>query len=605
MNSLLTSLSAHRAFIVYRASDKCPVDTEGRAMDAQQRGNWMLPHEAEAWAALLGPGHGVGIVLHPELKIFCVDIDGALVDGQWSPLAQAFLTRFAGCYVEVSMSGRGLHVFGRYTGEPPAHKTKNISLKIELYDRARYIALTGTNAVGDVDTDATAQLHQFAADYFVRSDDDDHTAGEWTNRPHPDWQGDTDDTVLLEKMRKSKSNAARFGNALTFEDLWIANAETLGRYFPPNNTSKAPYDESSADLALANHLAFWTGNDCERMQNFMVASALNRDKWEQRESYLRDTILKACARQKTFAGGGRNKPVALPAPVAPPPPWEALQPPQGEPRPQLVDGLTATVTGLAPGAPQIPATVQHAPPNVAKGTLLGCDGQVALFDGCTYVQDVHQIMLPDGVALDQKRFDEVQFNGGRVFMYRPDGQKPTESAWEAFTMSGVYEPTRVRGMYFDPRETPGNIKLRDGLRWINSWKPIDIRAIPGDVTPFLRHLSLLFPLGLAGVAQLPEVHGAAEGREVHVVAVPSGRARQWQIIHQRHHDLLHWPAIHTEPHSEEYRQQFQRAAVRLPLRGARRREDSRRLRHNVGNHQADDHARHATNRAQRGGQSNP
>ena len=559
----------------------------------------MLPHEAEAWAALLGPGHGVGIVLHPELKIFCVDIDGALVDGQWSPLAQAFLTRFAGCYVEVSMSGRGLHVFGRYTGEPPAHKTKNISLKIELYDRARYIALTGTNAVGDVDTDATAQLHQFAADYFVRSDDDDHTAGEWTNRPHPDWQGDTDDTVLLEKMRKSKSNAARFGNALTFEDLWIANAETLGRYFPPNNTSKAPYDESSADLALANRLAFWVGNDCERMQNFMVASALNRDKWEQRESYLRDTILKACARQKTFAGGGRNKPVALPAPVAPPPPWEALQPPQGEPRPQLVDGLTATVTGLAPGAPQIPATVQHAPANVAKGTLLGCDGQMALFDGCTYVQDVHQIMLPDGVALDQKRF-EVQFNGGRVFMYRPDGQKPTESAWEAFTMSGVYEPTRVRGMYFDPRETPGNIKLRDGLRWINSWKPIDIRAIPGDVTPFLRHLSLLFPQDWRVLLNYLKFMVQRKGEKCmwwpFLQGVPGNgksfiSATMTYCIGQRY--------ITQSPTPEEYRQQFQRAAVRLPLRGARRREDSRRLRHNVGNHQADDHARHATNRAQR------
>ena len=453
-------------------------------MDAQQRGNWMLPHEAEAWAALLGQGHGVGIVLHPELKVFCVDIDGALVDGQWSPLAQAFLTRFAGCYVEVSMSGRGLHVFGRYTGEPPAHKTKNISLKIELYDRARYIALTGTNAVGDVSQDATVQLHQFAADYFVQSEEE-AAPGEWTDRPHPEWQGDTDDTVLLEKAMKSKSMAARFGNAVTFADLYTANAAVLGRHFPPNDTSKAPYDESSADLALANRLAFWVGNDCERMQNFMVASALNRDKWEQRESYLRDTILKACARQKTFAGPSRHKPVAPPAQMAPPPPWEAL--PQAS-----VEGTTLTVEGLAPGAPPIPATVQHAPANVAKGTLLGSDGQAALFEGCTYVQDIHQVMLPDGIALDQKRF-EVQFNGGRVFMYRPDGQKPTESAWEAFTMSGVYDPVRVRGMYFDPREAPGNIKVRDGMRWINSWLPVDIRAIPGDVTPFLRHLAILFP----------------------------------------------------------------------------------------------------------------
>lgn len=496
MSSLLYALAHRRAFIIYRASDKSPINpahadptSSWANSDAQNPATWLVPDEAMAWVATLGPGYGVGFVLRPEYGVFCVDIDGALVDGQWSPLATAFLTRFAGCYVEVSMSGRGLHIFGSYTGAPPVHKTKNISLHIELYTDLRYIALTGTNAVGDVTRDATAQLYQFAADYFVQSEDE-AAPGEWTDRPHPDWAGDTDDNALLEKALKSKSMAARFGNAVTFADLWTANAAVLGRHFPPNDTSKAPYDESSADLAMANHLAFWTGNDCERMQNFMVASALNRDKWEQRGSYLRDTILKACARQKTFAGPGRNKPVAPPAQVAPPPPRETLTAP---PPPTLgADGLTAAVTGLAPGAPPLPDSVQYAPANVAKGTLLGCDGQAALFDGCTYVQDIHQIMLPSGIALDQKRF-EVEFNGGRVFMYRPDGQKPTESAWEAFTMSGVYEPVRVRGMYFDPREASGNIKTRDGMRWINSWLPVDIRATPGDVTPFLRHLAILFP----------------------------------------------------------------------------------------------------------------
>lgn len=494
---MLDALAHRRAFIIYRAADKSPINpahadptSSWANSDAQNAATWLYPHEAQAWAQVLGPGYGVGFVLRPEYGVFCVDIDGALVDGQWSPLAVAFLQRFAGCYVEVSMSGHGLHIFGSYVGVPPVHKTKNTHLHIELYTDLRYIALTGTNAVGDVSHDATAQLHQFAADYFVQSEEE-AAPGEWTDRPHPDWAGDTDDTVLMDKAMKSKSMAARFGNAVTFADLYTANAAMLGRHFPPNNTSKAPYDESSADLALANHLAFWTGNDCERMQNFMVASALNRDKWEQRESYLHDTILKACARQKTFAGAGRNKPVAAPLQAPPPPPWEALQPPQGSTGPELVDGLTATVSGIDASAPPLPVTVQHAPPATGPGAYMGGHNMPALFDGCVYVQDVHQVVR-EGITLDKQRFD-VEYCGGRTFAMKTDSTKPSESAWDAFTKSAVYICPRVRGMYFDPREAPGNIKLRDGLTFINSWLPVDIRAIPGDVSPFLRHLAILFP----------------------------------------------------------------------------------------------------------------
>lgn len=485
---MLNALAHRRAFIIYRAADKSPVDVNGWPTDAQNPAVWMFPHEAEACAAMLGTGYGVGFVLRPEYGIFCVDIDGALVNGEWSPLATAFLQRFVGCYVEVSMSGTGLHIFGSYVGLPPFHKTKNVSLHIELYTDLRYIALTGTMAQGDVATDASARLHQFAADYFAQTDDDMPGTGEWTDRPHPDWAGDADDAVLLEKALKSKSMAARFGNAVTFADLWNANAVVLGRHFPPNNTSKAPYDESSADLALANHLAFWTGSDCERMQNFMVASSLNRDKWDTRPEYLPGTILKACARQKTFAGPTRNKPVAALAPTAPPPPREAPQPPQDA----TTTGLSVAVDGLAPGAPPIPATVQYAPPNVLEGSYLASNGMEELFKGCVYVEDIHQAMTPEGIGLDKQRFD-VKFCAGRQFTMKPDGTKPSDSAWDGFTKSGVYFSPRVRGMYFDPRDAPGNIKVRDKLRWINSWLPVDIRAIPGDVAPFLRHLSILFP----------------------------------------------------------------------------------------------------------------
>jgi hypothetical protein len=292
-NAMLTALSGVRAFIIFRKSDKCPVDTDGRAMDAQQRANWMLSDQAQAWAAILGDGYGVGLVLHPELKIFCVDIDHALANGQWSELATTLCHLFAGCAIEVSMSGTGLHIFGRYVGDMPPHKSKNTALGIECYHEARYIALTGTGLIGDVNHDCTALLPQFVAQYFTQADDTS-VKGEWTDGPLWHVPGTADDSALLEKMRRSKSMAAIFsGERVTNAQLLDADADALAKQWPGNNG--APYDASSADMSLANRLMWWTGGDCERTDRIMRESALKRDKWDHRADYLTNTICDALA----------------------------------------------------------------------------------------------------------------------------------------------------------------------------------------------------------------------------------------------------------------------------------------------------------------------
>jgi hypothetical protein len=290
-NAMLTALSDVRAFIIYRKSDKCPVDTEGRPTDAQNRAGWMPPDQAQAWAAILGDGYGVGLVLHPELKVFCVDIDHALVNGQWSPLAIALCQQFAGCAIEVSLSGAALHIFGAYVGDMLPHRSKNVALGVELYHTARYIALTGTGLIGDVRHDATALLPQFIAEYFAPTDDN-NVKGEWTEGPVWHVPGTADDTALLEKMRRSKSMAAIFsGERVTNAQLLDADAEALAKQWPGNNG--AVYDASSADMSLANRLMWWTGGDCERTESIMRQSALLRDKWDHRADYLTDTICDA------------------------------------------------------------------------------------------------------------------------------------------------------------------------------------------------------------------------------------------------------------------------------------------------------------------------
>jgi len=334
-NAMLTALSNVRAFIIYRASDKSPIDpthshpaTSWANSNAQDRATWLLPSEAQAYAAMLGAGYGVGLVLHPELKIFCVDIDGAIVNGQWSPLALEFFTLLAGCAIEVSMSNTGGHIFGSYTGDMPPHMTKNTARHIELYHELRYIALTGTSLLGNVMHDCTALLPQFIAEYFAK-DEADGPPVEWT--PEPLWHvpGTSDDAELIAKACRSQSTVAIYGDGVKFKDLWDCNVDKLAGKWPPSASSKSglSYNGNSADQSLANRLVWWTGGDCERTERIMRDSGMSRDKWDNRPGYLPETILKALRLvAKNPPTDNRSAMAPLPAnvpvgtQVAPPPP---------------------------------------------------------------------------------------------------------------------------------------------------------------------------------------------------------------------------------------------------------------------------------------------
>lgn len=94
---------------------------------------------------------------------------------------------------------------------------------------------------------------------------------------------------------QSRSSTSAFGNRASFSDLWTANVEALGRAYP--DAAGRPYDCSAADAALAAHLAFWTGADCQRILKIMQRPecGLQREKYE-RPDYLQRTILVAVAR---------------------------------------------------------------------------------------------------------------------------------------------------------------------------------------------------------------------------------------------------------------------------------------------------------------------
>jgi len=461
----LAALGAYRQFVTYRLvpsvkpgkMDKLPCDARtGEVKNAHDPRAWGTFDEARACVAL-GVADGIGFVFTAADPFFFLDMDGALQpDGQWSPLAVNLCQRFPGAAVEVSQSGTGLHIFG--TGTVPDHGCKNIPLGLEFYHELRFAALTGLHAAGDVRTDCTPALAQLVADYFPVSTAAAAGPDEWTTEPVAEWDGPTDDDDLLRLAMASgdRSAAAAFGGdtGVTFRDLWEANVDALAKRWP--DSTKGPYDASSADGALATHLAYWTGKNCERIRDLMYRSQLVRDKWEARgDYYLPRTILRACGVSAEVAKG-KSKPL-------PPPP-----------------------------SPEIAAAAGITLRTDQGGEYMGVDGQLGYFTGCVYVRADDKVYVPDGDLLNKGRFDAVY--GGYQFVLDPQGQKMTTSAWEAFTQNRVYRAPHCHALCFRPESPSGALLNEEGRHLLNTYVPIETHRTAGDPSRFLEFMAKLLPV---------------------------------------------------------------------------------------------------------------
>jgi primase-polymerase (primpol)-like protein len=158
----LASLAAWPQFVCWFASpikekigkfNKFPCRWDsGAIIDAQDPKNWTNAASAiAAWPKWdKGHGGGIGFVFTKDDPYFFIDIDGAWHDDiqAWSPIAHELCRVFSGCYVEVSRSGKGLHIVGSYQGEIPPHSNRNIPLGLEFYTSGRFVALTGIHPQG-------------------------------------------------------------------------------------------------------------------------------------------------------------------------------------------------------------------------------------------------------------------------------------------------------------------------------------------------------------------------------------------------------------------------------------------------------------------------
>jgi hypothetical protein len=451
----LNSLGAYRQFIVYQVvpspkrpgkTDKFPIDWRtGQVANAHDPAIWLDWQTAATTAEAFGPSYGVGFVLTASCGHFFIDVDECLVDDAWSPIAMELLSRFQGAAVEISFSWRGLHILGR--GQAPTDRRVKYLDKFDLYTDGRFVALTGHNIIGDSSTDHTAALTALVAQYLVA---DHGTASDWSTAPVPGWRGPEDDTVLIDRALRSQSAAQAFGTKASFKDLYEANVDVLAKCYPDDHKQR-PYDDSKADSALAQHLAFWTGKNCDRIERIMRTSALVRPKWEERDDYLQRTILGVVARQ-----------------------YDVLADKAAE-----QSGLTAATVGAAVGRP------------VTGDTFLTTQEQLELFKGCIYVCNIHRALVPGGHLLKPEQF-KVMF-GGYSFPMDPVNERVSRNAWEAFTESQSYRSPRADGICFRPDHDPGAIMNDAGTTLANMWWPIETPQAEGDPAPFLLHLTKLLP----------------------------------------------------------------------------------------------------------------
>lgn len=411
-------------------TDKFPIHpTTGAVSNAHDPDIWLIHDQALS----SGLGEGVGFVFTEQDPFFFLDVDGAYDGVAWSPKATELCAMFPGCFIEVSHSGTGLHIIGS-APDAPLHGTRCNEYGLELYTKGRFVALTGSGASGSAAVDASVALAGLVGQHFPPTAATS-APEEWTDGPCAEWSGPASDSDLIAKMRASKPSAgAAFGGKATLLELLDGSTDAYAG------------DASAADQALCNHLAFWTGKDCGRIDRIFRTTGLMRDKWEQRSDYRQWTIIGAVSQCQNVYSGGKPKDPSPPDPE----------------------------TGLRDGY-----------------QFMSIVNQIPFFEGCVYLDALSEIWCPDGQTRDAKRFKV--YRGGFDFSLNHDGSKSTRDAWEAFTLSMGYNFPKVDTVCFRPENPSGAIVEEEGFKLLNTYFPIITRRVQGDPAPFTDLISRLLP----------------------------------------------------------------------------------------------------------------
>lgn len=227
-----------------------------------------------------GKGYtGIGFVFSDNVPYSGIDLDHCIIDGDMETWADNIVS-FVGSYAEKSFSGDGAHIIVK--GKlPKGHKCKTAKLppefntksgEFEVYCRSRYFVMTGKHLKGTPKQimEKQGELEKVYAEIFGQTEKKTEATKTVTAT------NTGSDADLLEAIRKSKQGYK------------------FCKLYDRGDISEYSDDDSTADLALCCILAFWCGNDYERIERLFGQSALGkRDKWINRQDYRERTITAA------------------------------------------------------------------------------------------------------------------------------------------------------------------------------------------------------------------------------------------------------------------------------------------------------------------------
>lgn len=256
---------------------KIPFDPFGRHASTTDPTTWGTFDEVRA-SYLRGGSDGIGFVFSGEDGFTGVDLDSCVNPdtGEWTAEAAEILARFD-TYSELSPTGTGIKLFLRGDVRSILGDGRSGSKhgNYEAYTAGRYFTLTGKLA-GFI---PTLEERQDTLAWFV---------AQFINpkplKPIPDTNGSyhppsphLDDAKIWDAIKRSEKWPV-------IESLMNGDTKAYGG------------DDSCADLALCNHLAFWFGPDPSRVEaNFNLSKLAERGKWRNRPDYRQRTIAKAVA----------------------------------------------------------------------------------------------------------------------------------------------------------------------------------------------------------------------------------------------------------------------------------------------------------------------
>ena len=234
-----------------------------------------------------GKYKGVGFMLSDSPYV-CVDMDHCLDGGEKETWARGIVEQIGG-YVEVSQSGKGLHIFGRAAVERGRRNDR-----IEIYPDKRFIAMTGDvweghGALSDIQSGIDALM----AAHFPDDDSKAGTYSKMSKTPATSPQVGTKQGVAPQSGAGEVSDAnpvAPHVEQVIAKLRKGERAELFAALFDRGDTSHYG-SGSEADMALMNMIAFAVDGDAALMEEVFSASALGRrEKWQTRADYREMTI---------------------------------------------------------------------------------------------------------------------------------------------------------------------------------------------------------------------------------------------------------------------------------------------------------------------------